>query len=180
MFEPVINVLPYLKPNLSRKQKGVYIIEAGCGESNSQLNFYMEDLTGQNNSFVQNFKGLETNAKLAPGIKVNISTMPVEVLRLDDFFADQEKPNFIKIDTEGFELSVIKGCSDLLKSSTPPIFMIEVKADQDLIFDIFVKAKYRIFNAYKTEIYNPENMRVNLFAFHRTYHQEKLQRWING
>lgn len=181
VFEPGTNNLPYLRKNL-RNKEGVEIIEAGCGETNGRLSLYMDDLTGQNNSFVQDFKGLEKNSKLAPGVKVTVSSVPVEVLRLDSFFADKQKPSFIKIDTEGFELSVLKGCSGLISSAPFPIFMIEVQADQDIIFDIFSKAEYRIFNNHKDEILDSRKMRDNLyfFAFHRVDHREKLLHWLGN
>ena len=181
VFEPGINNLPYLRKNLSGKE-GIEIIEAGCGETNGKLDFYMDDLTGQNNSFVQDFEGLEKNSKFAPGVKVTVSSLPVEVLRLDSFFSDKQNPDFIKIDTEGFELSVLKGCSGLFDGISLPIFMIEVQTDQDIIFDIFSKAGYRVFNRYKNEVDSPGKMRESLyfFAFHQAAHQEKLQQWLDA
>jgi FkbM family methyltransferase len=179
VFEPGINNLPYLRKNLSGKE-GIEIIEAGCGETNGKLDFYMDDLTGQNNSFVQDFEGLEQNSKLAPGVKVTVSSVPVKVLRLDSFFSDKQKPNFIKIDTEGFELSVLKGCSDLFRSSPCPIFMIEVQANQIAISNIFSESGYKIFDVYRNEIHNLENVNGNFFAFHQIDHQERLRQWLHA
>jgi hypothetical protein len=39
-------------------------------------------------------------------------------INLDDFFKDREKPNFIKIDVEGMEVSVLKGMKAILGDSS--------------------------------------------------------------
>lgn len=45
-------------------------------------------------------------------------------LRLDDFFAERQKPNVIKIDVEGAEFAVLRGMSGLLDSEDPLLLLI--------------------------------------------------------
>jgi len=175
VFEPGINNLPYLKENL--KNKGAVIIESGCGESNGKLEFYMDDLTGQNNSFVKDFTGLSNNTKMALGVDVKVSMGIVSVIRLDEYFMNIQ-PNFIKIDTEGFEYSVLRGAEGLLSEGKElPIFMIEVQADEVEIFEFFTSRGYHIFNAHKKQITSPSEMSSNLFVLHPKYHMNKIERW---
>ena len=142
VFEPGTNNLPYLKANL--KNSGAVIIESGCGEKNGKFEFYMDDLTGQNNSFVKDFTGLSDNSKMASGVDVKVTTEIMSVIRLDEYFTDIQ-PNFIKIDTEGFEYSVLRGAEGLLYPGKHfPIFMIEVQADQVEIFEYFTSRGYYI------------------------------------
>lgn len=56
----------------------------------------------------------------------------IKMMRLDDLQI-KEKIGFIKIDTEGFELKVLKGCKELIKRDQPIIY-VEVKLDNILNF----------------------------------------------
>jgi FkbM family methyltransferase len=97
----------YLKENISlmptKLSRGVSIIEKGDGDQNIFLDFYIDPITGQNNSFVKDFDGFYENRKLSADKNVQLSTFSVPVIRLDDYLQNNTKyPNFIKIDVEGF------------------------------------------------------------------------------
>ncbi|HSY76221.1 MAG TPA: FkbM family methyltransferase, partial [Bacteroidia bacterium] len=54
----------------------------------------------------------------------------VDIVKLDDFVKDKQIPkiDLIKIDTEGFEINVLKGAEETLKKNMPILF-IEVDND---------------------------------------------------
>ena len=45
----------------------------------------------------------------------------VITVRLDEFFADRQKPTFIKMDIEGAELNAIDGASEIIRSCNPKL-----------------------------------------------------------
>ena len=71
-----------------------------------------------------------TNSNLSGGLfirdipekTVNWSKVHIDCVKLDDYFKDQ-KPDFIKIDVEGAELSVLKGSKNVLQRSAPSILI---------------------------------------------------------
>ena len=63
VFEPGINNLPYLKNNVKEKHN-IVVIEKAVGSCNARMPFYIENLSGQNNSFIKDFKGFIQNKKI--------------------------------------------------------------------------------------------------------------------
>ena len=63
VFEPGINNLPYLKNNVKEKHN-IVLIEKGVGSSNARMPFYIENLSGQNNSFIKDYDMFIQNKKL--------------------------------------------------------------------------------------------------------------------
>jgi hypothetical protein len=61
IFEPSVENLRYLKQNISfmpsKLSRGVSILEKGVGSENGFLDFYIDPITGQNNSFVKGLRG---------------------------------------------------------------------------------------------------------------------------
>ena len=68
------------------------------------------------------------NSLRTPAINAPTHKVRVSVDTLDQFLIRNHIPDvdFIKLDVEGAELSVLKGASSLLTQSRPPVFMIEV------------------------------------------------------
>jgi len=134
VFEPSAENLKYLRENISllpsELSKMVSIIEKGVGNENTFLNFYIDPITGQNNSFVKDFDGFYENRKLSADRNAELLTVSVPVIRLDDYLLSNAKfPNFIKIDVEGFEYNVILGAQRTIEKYRPN-FMIEVQRDE--------------------------------------------------
>ena len=57
VFEPGPNNLPFLRRN-TRDLPNVQVVALGVGREPGHADFFIEGLTGQNNSFVANFEGL--------------------------------------------------------------------------------------------------------------------------
>lgn len=162
VFEPGSNNLLYIRENLTGIAN-VCLIEKGCGSIGGQLEFFEESLTGQNNSFVSSFEGLQSNIDAAPNVEVSINKRFVEVVRLDQELGNNA-PDFVKIDVEGFELPVLKGASGWYgPDRKPPIIMIEVQADYDAIGTWMNEKGYSLFDIEGNEVASIPRSTSNLF-----------------
>ncbi len=65
----------------------------------------------------------------------NSNSYPIEVRKLDDSLNENIQPKVIKIDVEGFELSVLKGASETI-SKYKPILIVELSAKRDNQYQI--------------------------------------------
>lgn len=87
------------------------------------------------------------------------SSLRVEVAPLD--LLDLPKPDFIKIDTEGAEHDVIKGCARLIAECAPTIY-IEF-ADLRVSSDVYSELSRKGYNCFFFDFpaYNPRNWNAN-------------------
>jgi FkbM family methyltransferase len=69
------------------------------------------------------------NSLRPPVIHGTAKAIKVDVLSLDDYLGGATLPSvdFIKLDVEGAELSVLKGAQKLLQAARRPVFMIEAE-----------------------------------------------------
>jgi FkbM family methyltransferase len=178
VFEPGSNNLPYLRANLADLDN-VTLIEKGCGPRSENMTFFEESLTGQNNSFVSSFRGLQDNAANAPNVSVDVTSHVVPVVRLDQEVPDT--PAFVKIDVEGFELAVLHGAESWFENGRmSPIFMIEVQADHAAIADWFSARGYKLFDVHGRPMMEIPETTINLFALAPRIHAARLERWQSG
>jgi FkbM family methyltransferase len=176
VFEPGSNNLPYIRQNLVGVAN-VRLIEKGCGSAAGQLEFFEDSLTGQNNSFVSSFEGLQSNIDAAPNVDVRVNKRSVEVVRLDQELGNTA-PDFLKVDVEGFEYPVLQGASGWYgPDRKPPIIMIEVQADHDAIGSWMHEQGYSLFDIEGHEVNTIPHSTLNLFALHREHHKAALARW---
>lgn len=173
VFEPGHNNLPYTRVNVSNC-RNVTLIEKGAGAEFTELSFFEDSLTGQNNSFVQDFQGLKENGKAA-FTSVTVKEHRVEVVPIDSITASLSVI-FIKIDVEGFELAVLKGAVETLKKQ--PILMVEVQADQFAIFHLLRSSRYELFTEFGKYCSEPAQLTGNIFCFHADKHAG-LMRQLN-
>jgi FkbM family methyltransferase len=176
VFEPGSNNLPYIRQNVSGVDY-IRLIEKGCGSEAGKLEFFEDSLTGQNNSFVESFDGLQSNINAAPNVEVQISKRSVDVVRLDKEL-ENAVPSFIKIDVEGYELPVLHGAGGWFGlGRKPPIIMIEVQADHDEIGAWMRERDYTLFDIDGREVSAIPHSTLNLFALNRDQHAAELARW---
>jgi FkbM family methyltransferase len=173
VFEPGANNLPYMRKNILGKSN-ITLLEKGIGASAGKLPLYLEDLTGQNNSFVKGFERLNVNSANA-FVDTPVKAVFVDVISLDNFVEEQQiKPGFIKIDVEGFELSVVKGMLDTLDRDRP-ICMIEVQSDHQEIYEIMKSKGYLLFSDSLLRLNSSAELADNTFCLHPQYHSRQLQ-----
>jgi len=112
-FEPIKEYCHCLKEsiNLNRLEGIVKVFNIALGNKNSKENLY---LSGSGSSLNKDFIS-----------KKNLPKRTVEIRKLDDIIQEKnlEKPNFIKIDVEGFEYNVLLGGERTIKESFPILFV---------------------------------------------------------
>lgn len=122
-FEPLPKAFNYLNNLLIDYPNRFIAVNKGVGEINSilELNYGAEDSEFASFSKeVNNVSYVRNN---------NVNSISVEVVRVDDYFNDFIKNeieiDLLKIDTEGFELEVLKGSSQLIDKCKPKFIQIE-------------------------------------------------------
>lgn len=161
VFEPSKENLSYLEKNISFMpiylQTNVTVVEKGVGDLNGSLDFYLDPITGQNNSFLNDFNGFIENRKFSAQKDAIVKKVKVPIITLDDFLSTNDYfPTFIKIDVEGYELNVIKGMRASISKYRPNL-MIEIQKDENEIIDFFINSDYYIFNDNFSSIYSYED-----------------------
>jgi FkbM family methyltransferase len=145
-FEPAFSNLPYIRANVKgAKNKNVVLVEQAVGANNGFINFYSENLTGQNGSIIPGYSAIEANAK-SHGVRALTQEVKVEVVTLDSFTRRVGvAPSFAKIDVEGAESLVLRGMRDILAGARPRI-MIEVTNEPESVFAALAGADYLLFD----------------------------------
>lgn len=117
-FEPSPRERKALRLNLKLNSRGnVCIQEAALGREKSQGTLYVpERQTG-------------CNSLRPPAVSDATSSVKVQVIRLDDFLCGTgiERVDFIKLDVEGAELSVLEGAAGLLRRHPRPVILAEIE-----------------------------------------------------
>jgi FkbM family methyltransferase len=172
VFEPGENNLPYLLHN-TRELRNLTVVEKAAGASDGTARFFLEDLTGQNNTLVSNYDVFSENRARAH-VDAGYRTTEVEVVRLDSFVAGSGcRPDFVKIDVEGAEVEVLRGMPTTLQKDRPGI-MVEVTRSAEQVAQILTDAGYVLFDDALKERSTPAELRGNIFALHGVRHQDVL------
>jgi FkbM family methyltransferase len=174
VFEPGQNNLDYTRANV-RDCKNIKLVEKGVGRESGVMAFYEDALTGQNNSFVKDFDGLKENQKHAVSVAA-VEERKVDIVTLDSFL-NEVRPDFIKIDVEGFELSVLQGARETLKLK--PIVMVEVQADRKEIFEFMTSFGYVLFNESGEKCLHSSDLNANIFCLDSVKHLDKIAEFTN-
>jgi len=168
VFEPVPNNLRYLCKNVAPHSE-ITVIEKAVGSDEGQLKMYVESLTGQNCSFLRDYV-VQRNAERAGMAGPPIYEADVEVVSLDHFVQSEGiRPDFVKIDVEGFEWEVLQGAARLL-SEVKPMLMVEMRRNQETVLDALTRGGYRLFTPRMEPIRTAEDCRDNAFCFHAEVH----------
>jgi len=179
VFEPGSNNLPYIEKNVSQAESStlakIELIRAAAGILDGEALLYEEDLTGQNNSMVRDFAGLRANMGKAY-VETQVRPNKVPVRAIDSLSVS---PQFIKIDVEGFEWSVLQGAVATIETNSPAL-MVEVQADRDEIFSFFRGRGYLFFDDMMHSILAPAGLQRNVFCFHSDAHRELVERLSTG
>jgi FkbM family methyltransferase len=162
VFEPGLNNFRYLQKNTALFEN-IFIRSEAVADRVGEMDFYVEDLSGQNNSLIEDFKILEANSNVA-GIQPIRSVMRVSVTTIDTFVEEGSIiPDFIKIDVEGAEHLVVSGASKVLREIRP-IVMIEVTSNTDEVYQTFLSHDYVITDHSLAPISFGDNRTLNWFC----------------
>jgi len=106
-FEPIKKYCDCLQEsiNLNHLEDIVKVFNIALGNKNSKEDLY---LSGSGSSLDKDFVG-----------KINLPKRTIEIRKLDDIIQKEnlEKPDFIKIDVEGYEYNVLLGGKRVIKES---------------------------------------------------------------
>lgn len=171
-FEPLPNTYACLEQNLraSNFPASVHPVNAGLGDSTGTVKMYVDvnNPTAGTNSLVQrNARAYGLSQKEVNGITV---------LRGDDFCADHsiDHIDFMKIDTEGYECSVIKGFVNMLRRRKIDVIQFEYggtwidsKTYLADIFDLMAPYEYVICRIHPSqlEVFKEYDQREETFIF---------------
>jgi len=143
-FEPSEDNLIYTRPNIAM-MGNVKLEECGISDYTGEARFFVESLTGQNNSLIEDYEVLNINAENA-GVDFEKREIVINVTTIDEYCAAKQiRPDFIKIDIEGAETAAVNGMEQVLKNIRP-IVLVEMSKDIMTCFDLFSKANYSAFD----------------------------------
>ena len=143
VFEPGSNNFGYTISNLG-PFKQVQLLQKGVGDKDGSFTFYEDTLSGQNNSFLSDEESILINQQQAVESIKLVARGRIDMVKLDTVFKDRV-PDFLKIDAERFELSVLKGAAQLLATGKP-VVMIEVTNDGPEVLQLLADQGYAIFD----------------------------------
>ncbi|MDP9230805.1 MAG: FkbM family methyltransferase [Bacteroidota bacterium] len=137
-FEPTPTTITILKKTLelNNVKNNVEVVEAAAAGQ-----------TGKAVFFVDEFPGSVSNSLVQYGDR-NVTGYQVDIIALDEFVQSKNiKVDFIKIDAEGAELSVLKGAVNILETQRPIIILamhpsaIAARNESNLMVWNFLKDK---------------------------------------
>jgi len=103
-IEPVSSNLAQLQQNLKLNNcKNVEVFKLAVGDKNGKAKIYIPE---KGNLSTLDKNALEGNLR---------SVEEIEVITVDSFLDKKPKPNFIRMDVEGYEFYIVKGMSKTLK-----------------------------------------------------------------
>lgn len=144
-FEPGLNNLPYTRRNCANcHYRNISLIEMAISSSEGCASLYVEALSGQNNSLVENYEVFAANARSA-GSRAETAAAEVQTIRLDSYVEQHAlRPALVKIDVEGAEAAVLNGATNILRLIRP-VLMVEVTQRHSEVTKILFDHDYRLF-----------------------------------
>ncbi len=173
VFEPGPNNLRYLNRNVAGLEN-VKVFENAVSNVSGTVSFFLDNLTGQNNSLIPDYSVFAVNKEDA-FTDVGTETVQVDAITLDEF-AGQRKLNidFIKIDIEGAELYALQGMKQTLTRFRPAL-MVEVTQNAEQVFSLLTELGYRLFRENGSELLSGVELNFNTFCLHPTHHAQILE-----
>jgi FkbM family methyltransferase len=172
VFEPGPGNLAYLRPNVASRPN-VRVVAAAVSDHNGIADFYVENLSGQNNSLVEDFAVFEEVKRSAHSVE-RYEKIQVPVVTLSDWCQNEQfVPDWLKIDIEGAEYEALEGAAELLDLHTPGM-MIEVTLNQQAVQDRLQARGYAFFSPTGQHLPRLDDFRGNLFALHNDKHHKQI------
>jgi FkbM family methyltransferase len=164
VFEPGPNNIPYIRKN-TKANTCISVIEKAVTDYTGTAKFYIENLSGQNNSLLGDYDELNMNKEAAGIDSMEKTVVEVPCTTLDDFLlqARVPPPSFIKIDVEGAEVNVLNGMKDTLKNNDI-VLMVEVTEKAREVFSLLIGADFQIFSPNKNPVDASRDVKGNVFC----------------
>jgi FkbM family methyltransferase len=158
VFEPGPNNLPYIRRNVSGQPR-ITLVEAAMSDTVGTERFYLESLSGLNNSLVPDFDMFEANLKSSGINRVDQSVVTVRCTTGDSYIREHQlaPPAFVKIDVEGAELLVLRGLEHTLTSPNISL-MVEVTKSHEEVFRLLRAVGFRLFTSGRREVNTVSDM----------------------
>ncbi|HZQ05329.1 MAG TPA: FkbM family methyltransferase [Anaerolineae bacterium] len=161
-FEPGANNLSYLRRNCG-SYPNIHVEPCAVGDSAGMREFYLEDLSGQNNSFVNAYEGLRAHER-ALGMHAHVEKTMVPVVTLDAFCKERGiAPALIKIDAEGAEWEILRGAACTLEQYHPHL-LVEMNTHQAEMFAFLQARGYEFFDEGRKRLRSAEGVHFNVFC----------------
>lgn len=173
VFEPGNNNIPYISKNIENIEN-IRLIKKAVGDFSGEIDFFEDNLTGQNNSIVENFEGFIENSK-ASYVKSGVVKTLVPIVTLDSEL--NQKIDFIKIDIEAGEYKALLGASQLIERQQP-ILMVEIQADESKIYNMLDKFGYLLFTPELNKVSASEGLAGNIFCLHNIKHKNLIEKYF--
>lgn len=171
-FEPNINTFNLLKMNVE-KVKNIIPINIGLSDvkKESEIFTYLNDLNSEHASLYKEvFSDLHKDK--------SITSVKIKLESLDEFCNNYKIDiiDFLKIDTEGHELDVLKGGVQMIKEGRIKIIQFEFN-EMNIMSRVFLKDFYKILKNYR--IYRLSEKRIiPLFQYDSTNEIFKFQNML--
>ena len=133
VFEPGHNNLPYIRRNL-QKLGNVQIEEAAASDFIGESVFYEDNISGQNNSLLMDYKQAASVAT-SQSMALAKTERQVQVTTIDEYVQSHRlHVDFIKIDVEGNEYNTLLGARQTLKHVNS--LMVEVTEHHEEVSEL--------------------------------------------
>ena len=124
-IEPVHGNIEILERNIRLNgYENIEVFELAIGDKNGMGEIMVSELRNR-------------SSMVASGMSY-IYSSPIEIVMLDTFLQGKRHPDIIKMDVEGYEYEIIRGCKELLASGRP------LKIFMELHFDILLDKSIEI------------------------------------
>jgi FkbM family methyltransferase len=145
VFEPAPANLDYLRRNVEGLPQ-VTVEVAAASDRAGSADFFVENLTGQNNSLLGGY-GQFDRVRKGLSIDASYEKISVPTIRVDDYVEEHGlRPDFVKIDIEGAEELALKGMQRTLGRFRPAM-LIETTVNVQEVLAMLDGQGYREFNA---------------------------------
>ena len=173
-FEPVSHIFKQLSHHAANNENWK-VFNVAVGDQNTQLTINVSGGHGGSSSMLEMTKEL---LNTAPDQKV-IANELVDVITLNDFYKDHQLKSeriFLKIDVQGFEMNVLKGCSEIfnqivgIKIETSIIKQYKDESDIHEILPFLIAHGFAVYS-FEDGWRNPnskELLQIDIFLFNKS------------
>lgn len=143
VFEPGSNNRRYIEENV-RHLPNITLEFAAVSSKNGKATLFEDNVTGQNNSLLSDYKNADWVAA-SHGDRVVRTPYEVDLVTLDSYVSEHGLvPDFLKIDVEGCELDVLLGARTILRRVHS--LMVEVTEQHKEVASLLHEAGFNLFD----------------------------------